>query len=588
MKRRIVLLSLLFFFFAFREAGRAVLEQLKTGSEETEVSGAAYYLTDGAGQTVDAFEKADHEYILFATDAAELGELTIHYGGEVTEISAGILNTLKKEIRVAAVNNSTLTVTRKDGTKDSVLIRKSELPTVSITLGEGKSLRDLHADKDVKIGNTAVVVTEGGAVQTSAEDAQIKGRGNTSWKYYEKKGYQLRFSEKTDLLGMGSAKKWILLANASDSSMMKNAAAFDLARAIGLPGIPEYRFADLFINGEYRGLYMVCEKVEIGKERLDLSENGVLAELDEEFYDEEELWFEDAVTGRHYTEKDAEEALAETLFAQFEASMNIFLENALRADSASFAKVEETIDLDSFARVYLLEEFLANNECTVTSLFFWQDGGKLHAGPVWDFDTCLDGNSGFSPDDRYVYNLEHFNALLKSEDFYRLARQIYDGERPVFEAIAEGMEERRALLRLSAEMDDLRWDTYAADGEDRKGNRVFSSFDAAVDHAEDWIGLRTKAFPALLARQVRVRTEDGMLRIAFDDPASPSAEIRCAVWNGEGRENGVEWLDLSTDANGHMETELALDAFRGDGMVNVHCYVGGELAGWAAFTPPEG
>ncbi|MBO4798279.1 MAG: CotH kinase family protein, partial [Candidatus Methanomethylophilaceae archaeon] len=122
-------------------------------------------------------------------------------------------------------------------------------------------------DKDAYVPCTVSVdSSEDSFTDASAE---IKGRGNSTWGQ-PKKPYSLRFDQKTDLFGNGYAKTWVLLANYLDKSMIRNYLAFSAAEALELDYTTSAQFVNLYLNGEYLGVYLVAEKIQIGKDRVDI------------------------------------------------------------------------------------------------------------------------------------------------------------------------------------------------------------------------------------------------------------------------------------------------------------------------------
>jgi uncharacterized repeat protein (TIGR02543 family) len=109
---------------------------------------------------------------------------------------------------------------------------------------------------------------------------RIRGRGNSTWSF-PKKPYQIKFDNKENILGMPKDKKWILLANYSDKTMLRNELAFDLSRFSDLDWTPESRFVELLINNEYLGVYQVVQKVEESPNRVNIGDDGYLLEVDQ-------------------------------------------------------------------------------------------------------------------------------------------------------------------------------------------------------------------------------------------------------------------------------------------------------------------
>lgn len=95
---------------------------------------------------------------------------------------------------------------------------------------------------------------------------EVKGRGNTSWSE-RKKPFKLKLDKKADLFGMGENKHWVLLANATDDSLLRDELSYKLAGAFGMT-YQDGTWVDLVVNGKYYGNYYLCEHVRIGKTRV--------------------------------------------------------------------------------------------------------------------------------------------------------------------------------------------------------------------------------------------------------------------------------------------------------------------------------
>lgn len=106
---------------------------------------------------------------------------------------------------------------------------------------------------------------------------EIKGRGNSTWKRFDKKPYKIKLDEKTDLFGMGESKHWVLLANYIDESLMRNALAFRFAEQLGLTTM-QSTWVDVVLNGKYIGNYLLCEQIRISEDRVDIKNWEDIAE----------------------------------------------------------------------------------------------------------------------------------------------------------------------------------------------------------------------------------------------------------------------------------------------------------------------
>jgi hypothetical protein len=254
-------------------------------------------------------------------------------------------------------------------------------------------------------------------------DAGIRGRGNSTWAE-PKKPYNLKFDKKIDLFGMGSAKKWVLLANSMDPTLCRNYFALGLAEVLGCPYTSQSRFVNLYVNGEYRGLYQLCEKVEIGKERVNIDDDtskeefGFLVQLDERAPQqgtEGVDYF--MVGGKCYEIEDPE---VEPNQVQFIKDRMQEAWDALH--SGDWGTVQAYLDTDTFVSTYLVEEFFNDVDVDFSSFYLFRDaGGRLSSGPIWDFDLSAGNTDRY---DRVYYsglfvakNSVWYSELLKYPEF---------------------------------------------------------------------------------------------------------------------------------------------------------------------------
>lgn len=273
-------------------------------------------------------------------------------------------------------------------------------------------------------------------------NAQIKGRGNSSWFLMSKKSYTLKFNTRIDLFGFGKAKKYTLIANHSDKSLSRNFIAYSLASKLGLQETSCVQPINLVLNGIHRGVYLLCEQVEIGKNRIDIDgslddiDTGYIIELDQRAINEGELNVDYFVLGEgdeqnYYALKDPKSD--DDGFTPINLIfINDYMSECFDAiHGDSYERVEELIDVDSFARCYIVQEIFNNVDVGFSSFFFYKDrGGKLFNGPVWDFDISS-GNCSYTPsanDPNYLYAKNSniwYKKLLEFEEFENLVKNIF-------------------------------------------------------------------------------------------------------------------------------------------------------------------
>ena len=136
-----------------------------------------------------------------------------------------------------------------------------ELPIISIHSAKGAESSTSYTDVTIRIENAEK------AFCLEECDAAWKIHGRSSARN-SKKSYNVRFPERTDLLGMGAAKKWVLVGNPYDKSLLRNKLMYDLSGAVGMLYPMESRFVELYVNDRYRGVYQLCEAPEIDRERV--------------------------------------------------------------------------------------------------------------------------------------------------------------------------------------------------------------------------------------------------------------------------------------------------------------------------------
>ena len=147
--------------------------------------------------------------------------------------------------------------------------KATNLPTLYINLDNGVARSKISHDIYIP-GTYSLVVDDNKGIYN--QPLEIKGRGNYSWSF-QQKPYNLKLAEKTDLLGMGSAKKWVLVPTYSDKTLLRNFITLNLAVDMGMQNSPEAKFVDVYINGKYNGLYVLTEKIQIHKNRVNIDVN---------------------------------------------------------------------------------------------------------------------------------------------------------------------------------------------------------------------------------------------------------------------------------------------------------------------------
>ena len=259
-----------------------------------------------------------------------------------------------------------------------------------ITTADGSEIvsRDKYTPCHISLGGL-------GSFSNYSGTGGIRGRGNSSFLWYDKKPFRIKLDTKHKLLGLAKAKSWVLLANYRDVTDMMNTFVFEMGDALGLPYTNHTRYVELFVNGDYRGVYQLTEQVQQGKNRVDVSdEHGILISLDvddgpgENPYADDNFWSEVyrmPVCVKYPDDEYSTENTVDSVRAVFGE-----LEQAIK--SKDYERVKALLDIPSFIKYLQIQEFVYNVELSAPrSIFMYKDGdGKWFMGPLWDFDAGYD------------------------------------------------------------------------------------------------------------------------------------------------------------------------------------------------------
>lgn len=215
------------------------------------------------------------------------------------------------------------------------------------------------------------------------EPAQIRGRGNSTWLNSEKKSYRVKFDEKQNPFNTGdkTERDWVLLSNHFDKSLLRNYTALLLAsRLDGLEASVNLQNVHLYLNEQYMGVYLLCERIEANSCGLDIDESeGFLLEMDTYAAGEGTFVVGDKtyVIQSDYTDQEQ----IDEIYAYIDE-----LDTAIMIEDED--TIREYMDIDSWIDAYIVEEFIMNTDVGFSSFYLYRtdENSKLYAGPLWDFD----------------------------------------------------------------------------------------------------------------------------------------------------------------------------------------------------------
>ena len=285
---------------------------------------------------------------------------------------------------------------------DSHLWQVTNLPTVTIHTLNG----EIPYDKEHDIVSQLTIISDNGTKLLS-EPGGTRERGNAS-RDFPKKPWRIKFDKKQNVLDApAKAKKWTLINNYGDKTLMRNLLAFELSHRMGMSYTPYGTAVDVLMNGEYKGCYQLCDQIDINKNRVPITEmtpedndgdaltGGYLIEVDA-YANKETSWF-NSNKGNPVTIKSPDDN--EITSQQSQYIKNYF--NTMEQQWSTY------LDLNSFLRHFLVGE-LSGNTDTYWSVYMYKErnDSKLYTGPVWDFDLAFNNDKRIYPVNQktdYIY-----------------------------------------------------------------------------------------------------------------------------------------------------------------------------------------
>lgn len=296
-------------------------------------------------------------------------------------------------------------------------------------------------------------------------EGQIRGRGNTTWAL-PKKPYKMKLDAKASLLGMPADKSWVLLANYTDKTMLRNALALRMAAIDGRGYAPRSHFVELMLNGRYEGTYQLCEKVELSRHRVDVGGDGFLLEADAKAKGDPDarLFYV-----RHI---EAPINVKEPGVDYGDEDFAYVRDFVTKADSVLFSEGftdpvdgwRKYMDMDSFVDWYLVNEIARNNDAIMFSSCYMHlpRGGRLRMGPVWDFDIAFGNvsyNGNYEPEGFWVRRQAWFDRMFWDPAFRARVKERFAFLHSRLDDILDGINADAAYLRRSAQENENRWGT---------------------------------------------------------------------------------------------------------------------------------
>ena len=338
--------------------------------------------------------------------------------------------------------------------------------------------KDYYINGELWIESCDVEGFESLGSQESPLDIEIKGRGNYTWTCL-KKPYKIKFAKKQSPLGLDNSKHFILKPDCDDwSGYLRNEMGFETSRQLGMPYTTRQYPVELILNGEYEGIYFLCEKIRVESGRVDIMEQN----------DNETNPYN--VTGGWLIEKDGKGPRINAQFQNNDPNESFYIFSSespevlsqeqfnyitpllQRIDSLIFVpdKADRTwenyLDINTLARYYVIQEVMESVESFSGSMFMYKDWGedeKFKFGPVWDFDCSAYGLA--TTGDHFIFDYETefsflwIKELLKFPHFQQKIRMVWKEfmANDVLNKVLAHAHQWRDIIQDAEISDSLRW-----------------------------------------------------------------------------------------------------------------------------------
>ncbi len=377
---------------------------------------------------------------------------------------------------------------------------------------------------------------------------EIKGRGNYTWRDFNKKPYRIKLADKQPLMGLTKSKHFALMAHADDAQskkgFMRNQVGFELSRMIGMDWTPATAPVEVVLNGDYIGLYFLTETIRVDKDRVNIVEQedeendlaaitgGWLVEIDN-YNEDPHITITEG--GRHtmwFTYKTPE--------VLSNAQKNFLTQEMERIDRLVYgdknaAELWQYLDMDALAKFYIVQEIMDNYESFHGSCYLYREKGegeKWKFGPVWDFGSSFNRNK-----DRYLFEGDVWHnhwipQICQFPAFMKRVKEIWKEFYPQINNVYTFTAEQLTLLKSAAVADANRWADYS-------GNKDLQK---RINNVNTWL----QSTVAWLNEQWQ--TGSGNNNNEPDTVISSMVDYMYVWVNGEAVEYTVEQVDSITFA----------------------------------------
>ena len=295
---------------------------------------------------------------------------------------------------------------------DSRFYQLTNLPTLSIHVYSGQEPYDKTHDLE---SNMTLVYDNGTRIQEYPITTRLRGNASIQ---FPKKPYRIKFNDgkshhmlkDSPLESPAKAKKWTLINNYGDKTLMRNILAFEISKRVGMPYTPYCQPVDVIMNGQYKGCYQLCDQITADPNRVPITEmepsdnehpnitGGYLVEVDA-YASGEKSWFSTRrgmpVTIKSPGEDDITPEQKQYITDYFNLLEDAVFSANFRDSTEGYRKY---LDLSSFIKHFIVGEFTGNTD-TYWSTYMSKNRNSDYfvVAPSWDFDLAFNNDARIYP-----------------------------------------------------------------------------------------------------------------------------------------------------------------------------------------------
>lgn len=352
--------------------------------------------------------------------------------------------------------------------------------------------------KEEYVEDALMTILQTDVTDEFCELMNMKGRGNSTW-LASKKPYAIKFSKKKSLLDLPEDKSWVLLANYYDATLLRNDLAFYMGNEMStLDWTPHYQHVDLMLNGEYKGIYQLGEKVKISKKRVNVGDDGILMEIDARAKEEDDArYFTISHIEQPVNIKDPDVEYNDDIYNYAKSFVEaadeaLFSEDFTNADTGW----QKYLDMESFVDWYLINEIGKNNDAIFWSSCYMnlKNNGKLKMGPLWDFDLAF-GNyvlnpskSTNEPEGFYIKNVKWYTRLFQDPVFVNRVKERFNDYYSQKENVLNHIDAKSSVLINKVIEENRLWGRITSS--QASESEVIDAYQEKVNELKTWFTTR--------------------------------------------------------------------------------------------------